>query len=147
MIRDAREPNGTEEDRIMMPDLVETLFWHHSAGFLVESAAPGKLLPLKLNAGFAGRRIDDPNSFRDNLLTNFVSRNHRNSKFLHFCLQSQITKSFLQRNGSVARYSLKKSTVGSPFCLCRHPPLPTYLFLTPFEPLWAVVNQQASSIL
>ena len=32
----------------------------------------------------SGRRVNHPNPFRDHLLTNSVTRNRRNSIFLHF---------------------------------------------------------------
>src|ERR1700730_1026216 len=83
MIRNRWEPDSTQKNSVMMPDLVETVRGHHLTGFLVISATPGKLLPLKLNARFFGRRIDHSNPFRHHLLTNSVSLNRRYSIFLH----------------------------------------------------------------
>src|ERR1700722_17374687 len=84
MIRDPWEPDCAEKNCVVMSDLVETIFGHHPASFVVVRATPGELLPLKMNASFSGRRIDHPNPFGHNFLANPVSRDHRNSISLHF---------------------------------------------------------------
>ena len=83
MIGNIRKPDSTEENRVMMADLLETILRHHSACFLVVGAAPWKLFPIKLNAGFFTDSVEDPHPFRDDLLANSVSLNCSNSIFLH----------------------------------------------------------------
>src|ERR1700738_5100088 len=84
MIRNTRKSNGAQKNGVMMTDQVEPLFGHHSTLFLVIRATPGECFPFKLDTGFSGRRVNHPNPFRDHLLTNSVTRNRRNSIFLHF---------------------------------------------------------------
>jgi hypothetical protein len=67
----------------MVPDLVETIIGHHSAGFFVVGTTPGELLPLQLTAGFPNRRVNHPNPLGYYLLTYPVSLNRRNTVFLH----------------------------------------------------------------
>src|ERR1700753_1444431 len=101
MIGHSRESDSAQKNRVMMADLMEPVFRHHSPGLLIVAATPRKLFPFKLDASFAGSRVDYPNSFRYHLLTNSVSLNDRNSIFLHFT-SKEIPKSFRRCNGSIA---------------------------------------------
>jgi hypothetical protein len=83
MIGDTREPDRSEENRVMMADLLEAILRHHPACFLVVGATPWKLFPIKLNAGFLTGSIEDPHPLRDDLLTNSVTLNCGDSIFLH----------------------------------------------------------------
>src|SRR5271165_2661006 len=84
MVRNARIPDRAQEDCIVVSDPVETILGHHSTGLLIIGAAPRKLFPLKFNSGFSRRRVDYPDSFRDDLCTDSISWNCSNSISLHF---------------------------------------------------------------
>src|SRR5207249_10225105 len=50
VIGHAREPDRSEEDRIVLADLRDAVLRHHLPMLLVPLAAPGKLVPAELDA-------------------------------------------------------------------------------------------------
>src|SRR5207244_5149073 len=73
----AREPNGAQENRLELPELVETVLGHHSAGLRVAPAAPVERRPLEIAADPAAGGVQHALAFGHDLLTDPVAGNHR----------------------------------------------------------------------
>src|SRR5262249_44605989 len=66
MIRNGRKADCSQENRIVVPELMQTVLGHHSSGLLIELAAPRKLIPLQTKTVFSGRRLQHTDPFGNN---------------------------------------------------------------------------------
>ena len=91
MIGYARESDGAEIDRVVAPDLLETVLRHHAAVAREIFAAPGERVPAEANVVLPAGRFQDAQSLRNDLLADAVAWNDSDLVFFHSVNSSRIS--------------------------------------------------------
>ena len=71
-----READRAQEDRVVVPDLVEPVLRHHAPVLDIVLAAPGQLVPLEREAELAARRLEHADALGHDLLADAVAGDH-----------------------------------------------------------------------
>src|SRR6266571_4104423 len=83
MIGNARMPNGTQEDRVEWPQLLDTVCRHHLSGFNVSFATPVERVPVEPESKALACRFQHSNAFRHHFFPDAIACDDRDVESFH----------------------------------------------------------------
>src|SRR5262249_31196960 len=86
VVRHSGKAHRAEENRIVVPDSLESVLRHHPPVLGVVLAAPGKFVPAKVDAVLSAGGFQHPHAFGDHFLADSVAREKRDLVLAHRCI-------------------------------------------------------------